>query len=67
MVNDSVQLYAKCEFMNPGLSMKDRLINYILLEAEGKKDLQPGDTIICASSGNTERKQKAFLLAAAAV
>lgn len=53
MVNDSVQLYAKCEFMNPGLSMKDRLINYILLEAEGKKDLQPGDTIICASSGNT--------------
>jgi cysteine synthase len=49
----SVYLYAKCEFMNPGLSMKDRVICYILDKAEQEKKLKQGSTIVCASSGNT--------------
>lgn len=53
ILDRSVSLYAKCEFMNPGLSMKDRMIKYILLRAECEKKLHPGDTVICASSGNT--------------
>lgn len=53
MLDGPVSLYAKCEFMNPGLSMKDRVIKYILLKAEREKKLRRGDTIICASSGNT--------------
>ncbi|MCI5145293.1 MAG: cysteine synthase family protein, partial [Candidatus Electrothrix sp. AR3] len=53
MLDKPISLYAKCEFMNPGLSMKDRAIQYILLKAEREKKIQQGDTIICASSGNT--------------
>lgn len=53
MLDAPVRLYAKCEFMNPGLSMKDRMIKYILLKAEQEKKLRPGYTVICASSGNT--------------
>ncbi|MEM8610630.1 MAG: cysteine synthase family protein [Cyanobacteria bacterium P01_H01_bin.105] len=49
----SASLYAKCEFMNPGASMKDRIASHILDVAEAKGDLSKGDTIVCASSGNT--------------
>lgn len=47
------KLYAKCEFMNPGFSMKDRIAKYILDIAENTGKLKPGDTIVCSSSGNT--------------
>ena len=50
---DSARLYAKCEFMNPGASMKDRIVRHILNIAEANNHLKKGDTIICASSGNT--------------
>lgn len=39
--------------MNPGFSMKDRIARYILDQAEHAGDLKSGDTIVCASSGNT--------------
>ena len=50
---NSAYLYAKCEFMNPGLSLKDRIANYILDVAEARGHLKRGDVIVCSSSGNT--------------
>ena len=48
-----VELYAKVEAFNPAGSVKDRLALAIVLDAEGKGLLKPGDTIIEATSGNT--------------
>lgn len=48
-----VQLYAKVEAFNPGGSVKDRLALAIVLDAERKGQLKPGDTIVEATSGNT--------------
>ena len=50
---NSAYLYAKCEFMNPGLSLKDRMANHILDIAEAQGQLKRGDVIVCSSSGNT--------------
>ncbi|MEN5427753.1 cysteine synthase A [Stenotrophomonas pennii] len=46
-------LYAKVESFNPGGSVKDRLALAIVLDAEQRGLLKPGDTIIEATSGNT--------------
>ncbi len=46
-------LYAKCEFMNPGGSVKDRIAYQMVIDAETSKRIKPGDTLIEASSGNT--------------
>lgn len=48
-----VSLYAKVESFNPGGSVKDRLALAIVLDAEAKGLLKPGDTIVEATSGNT--------------
>lgn len=48
-----VEVYAKCEYMNPGGSVKDRIGVRMLLEAEKEGRIKPGDTIIEATSGNT--------------
>ena len=48
-----VSLYAKVESFNPGGSVKDRLALAIILDAEAKGLLKPGDTIVEATSGNT--------------
>ena len=48
-----VELYAKVESFNPGGSVKDRLAIAIVLDAEAKGLLKPGDTVIEATSGNT--------------
>jgi cysteine synthase A len=48
-----VTLYAKVESFNPGGSVKDRLALAIVLDAERKGLLQPGQTIVEATSGNT--------------
>ncbi len=48
-----VDLYVKVEAFNPGGSVKDRLAIAIVLDAEKKGLLKPGDTIIEATSGNT--------------
>ena len=50
---EHVTLYAKVESFNPGGSVKDRLALAIVLDAEAKGLLKPGDTIIEATSGNT--------------
>lgn len=48
-----VDLYVKVESFNPGGSVKDRLALAIILDAEKKGLLKPGDTIVEATSGNT--------------
>lgn len=46
-------VYAKCEFLNPGGSVKDRIGVRMVLEAERDGLLKPGCTIIEPTSGNT--------------
>ena len=46
-------IYVKCEFMNPGGSMKDRMTLHLVTQAEARGDLRPGGTIVEATSGNT--------------
>ncbi|MCR6625050.1 MAG: cysteine synthase A [Pseudoxanthomonas sp.] len=53
IVPEHVTLYAKVESFNPGGSVKDRLALAIILDAEAKGLLKPGDTIVEATSGNT--------------
>ncbi len=48
-----VNLYAKVESFNPGGSVKDRLAIAIILDAEAKGLLKPGNTVVEATSGNT--------------
>ncbi len=47
------QLYAKCEFFNPGGSVKDRIAKEMIEEAERLGKIKPGDTLIEPTSGNT--------------
>src|SRR5688500_8903735 len=49
----NVTMYAKVEAFNPGGSVKDRLALAIILDAEQKGLLKPGDTVVEATSGNT--------------
>ena len=46
-------VWGKCEFMNPGGSVKDRMATYIVDDAEDRKLIKKGDTLIEATSGNT--------------
>lgn len=48
----SVRILAKCEFVNPTGSHKDRIYHRMILEAENRGDLRPGMTIVEASTGN---------------
>lgn len=48
-----IDLYVKVEAFNPGGSVKDRLGIGVILDAERKGLLKPGDTVIEATSGNT--------------
>jgi cystathionine beta-synthase len=46
-------LYAKLELMNPGGSVKDRVGAFIIEQAEKRRELKQGGTIVEATSGNT--------------
>lgn len=51
--NPAVRIYAKLEGQNPGGSSKDRIALAMVDLAEREGTLQPGDTILEPSSGNT--------------
>lgn len=47
------EIYGKCEFGNPGASVKDRAALYIVRDAEAQGLLKPGGTIVEGTAGNT--------------
>lgn len=47
------QIWAKCEFMNPGSSVKDRIGAAIIDDAVAQGNLNPGGIVVEATSGNT--------------
>ena len=47
------EILGKCEFMNPGGSVKDRAALAIIEDAEAKGALRPGMTIVEGTAGNT--------------
>lgn len=46
-------ILAKCEFMNPGGSKKDRIAKKMIDDAEARGLLLPGQTVVEVTSGNT--------------
>jgi cysteine synthase len=48
-----VRIYVKVEAFNPASSVKDRLALAIILDAEQRGTLKPGQTVVEATSGNT--------------
>jgi cysteine synthase len=49
----AADIYAKCEFLNPGGSVKDRAALGMIDEAEAAGRLRPGGTIVEPTAGNT--------------
>lgn len=49
----SVPVFAKCEHLNPGGSVKDRIAVAIVDDAESRGVLRPGMTLVEATAGNT--------------
>ena len=47
------EICGKCEFANPGASVKDRAALWIVEDAEARGLLQPGGTIVEGTAGNT--------------
>lgn len=50
---DSADVYVKLEYQNPGGSVKDRPVRYIIKDLLRSGDLKPGGTIVEYTSGNT--------------
>ena len=48
-----VDVYVKCEYLNPGGSIKDRMALCMIEGAEKSGKLKPGGTIVEQSTGNT--------------
>ncbi len=51
--SEGVTIHAKCEFLNPSGSIKDRLAKTVLVDAERRGLLTPDSIILECSSGNT--------------
>lgn len=47
------EILGKCEFLNPGQSVKDRAALFIIRDAIARGDLKPGGTIVEGTAGNT--------------
>jgi cysteine synthase A len=47
------EIFGKCEFTNPGASVKDRAALFIVEDAEARGALRPGGTIVEGTAGNT--------------
>jgi cysteine synthase len=47
------EIFGKCEFANPGASVKDRAALAIVEDAEERGQLSPGGTIVEGTAGNT--------------
>jgi cysteine synthase A len=50
---EGLTIFAKCEFLNPSGSIKDRLALTVLLDAKRRGLLGPGTTVLECTSGNT--------------
>jgi cysteine synthase A len=50
---EGLTLLAKCEFLNPSGSVKDRFAREVVLDAERRGALRPGSVILECTSGNT--------------
>jgi cysteine synthase len=50
---EGITLLAKCEFLNPSGSVKDRLAKHVILDAQQRGLLRPDSIILECSSGNT--------------
>ena len=48
-----ILLVGKCEYLNPGGSVKDRIGRRMILDAEKRGTIKKGDILIEPSSGNT--------------
>ena len=46
-------IFGKCEYANPGSSVKDRAALYMIRDAEARGELKPGGTVIEGTAGNT--------------
>ncbi len=46
-------IYGKCEFANPGASVKDRAALFIVRDAEARGELKPGGCMVEGTAGNT--------------
>ena len=51
--NPDVEIFVKCEYLNPGGSIKDRMALSMIEAAEKSGKLKPGGTIVDQSTGNT--------------
>ena len=46
-------ILGKCEFLNPGQSVKDRAALFIIRDAMRRGELRPGGTVVDGTAGNT--------------
>jgi cysteine synthase A len=53
LARGAARVFAKLEWFNPGGSVKDRIAKAMVEDAEARGLLQPGGTIVEATSGNT--------------
>lgn len=47
------EIWGKCEYANPGASVKDRAALWIVRDAEQRGELLPGGTVVEGTAGNT--------------